>query len=341
MACCWVRRTLLVSLLIVALLASCSPEATPTLAPPVTTPIPPTAGPTGAIASASPTAGPQPTAAASQPAATPGAVTPTVQPEAVALVNDQPVLREDYEAQVAQAAAVLEKQQNLDPATEEGKAALKQLRRQILESLIDQVLIEQAAVRFGLAISEQQVEEELTRLIGDNVEQFQEWLESNGMTAERFREELRRQMLSASVQERVLGDTPQAVEQVHARHILLSSEAEAMEVLVKLHTGEGFGDLAKRYSQDKASSDDGGDLGYFPRGVMPIEIEAVAFALSPGQLSGIVQTDFGFHILEVLEKDPAREIPEEMLVTWRENVFLQWLRTQRSTATIEYLVAQD
>jgi parvulin-like peptidyl-prolyl isomerase len=265
--------------------------------------------------------------------------TPTAVVAAAALVNGQAIPVQEHEDQVSQAVAVLSESQNLDPQTEEGQAALLQLRRQILESLIEQALIEQAATREGISVSEQQVEEEMARLIGDNISQFEEWLTANGLSRETFKVQLQRQLLSAAFQEHLVGSLPLAVEQVHARHILVMSEAEAMDMLLRLRSGENFGTLAKQYSQDKASSDLGGDLGFFPRNVMPSELEAVAFALAPGQISGIVQTDFGYHIVEVVEKDPAREVPEEMLATWRQNHFLQWLDAQRSVAKVEYLIS--
>ncbi len=263
--------------------------------------------------------------------------TPTPAVAAAAWVNGQPILLSEYKAQVDQAVSVLGQQQSFDPNTAEGNAALLQLRRQILDALIDQALIEQAAVREGISISGAQAEEEMARLVGENVTQFEDWLQANGLTHETFKVQLQRQLLSAAFQEHRASSLPSAVEQVHARHILVMSEAKAMDVLLKLRSGESFATLAKQYSQDQASSNLGGDLGFFPRNVMPVEIEAVAFALAPGQVSGIVKTDFGYHIIEVVDKDPSREVPEEMLATWRQNNFLQWLEAHRSVAKIEYV----
>jgi len=267
--------------------------------------------------------------------------TPTPAVAAAAWVNGQPILLPEYEAQVEQAISVLGQQQSFDPNTVEGKAALLQLRRQILDALIDQALIEQAAAREGISISGAQAEEEMARLVGENVTQFEDWLQANSLTREAFMAQLQRQLLSAAFQEHMASSLPSAVEQVHARHILVMSEAKAMDILLKLRSGESFATLAKQYSQDQASSDLGGDLGFFPRNVMPLEIEAVAFALAPGQVSGIVKTDFGYHIIEVVEKAPSREVPEEMLATWRQNNFLQWLEAQRSVAKIEYVIPME
>jgi foldase protein PrsA len=315
---------------------SCGEQTTPT--PPPPPPATPTTAPT-AVETSVPVD--QPTATPATQTPTEQINTPTLAVAAAAVVNGQPIPLQDYEAQVALALDTLSQQQSFDPSTEEGNAALLQLRRQILDALIDQALIEQAAAREGISISEQQVEAEMTRLIGEDVAKFEEWLTANGLTRDSFKVQLEQQLLIAAFQEHVVGSLPPAVEQVRARHILVMSEAEAMDVLVKLRSGESFATLAKQYSQDKGSSDVGGDLGFFPRGVMPAEIEAVAFALSPGQTSGIVKTDFGYHIVEVVEKDPARNVPDEMLPAWRQNTFLRWLEAQRLAAEIEHLIPME
>jgi len=331
--------TILVVLLATLLLASCTGQTTrvvPTL--PANTP---TSVVTVAVTS---TWTPTPEQTAAPETHTPTTVeahTPTPAVAAAAWVNGQPILLSEYQTQVDQAVSVLGQQQSFDPNTAEGNAALLQLRRQILDALIDQALIEQAAVREGISISGAQAEEEMARLVGENVTQLEDWLQANGLTRETFKVQLQRQLLSAAFQEHMASSLPSAVEQVHARHILVMSEAEAMDLLLKLRSGESFATLAKQYSQDQASSDLGGDLGFFPRNVMPVEIEAVAFALAPGQVSGIVKTDFGYHIIDVVEKDPSREVPEEMLATWRQHNFLQWLEAQRSVAKIEYIILTE
>ena len=331
--------TLLVITLLAPILAvSCNKsQPTPTAALPtaVVTALP---TPTSASATAIvPTALPQQTAVPTSAAAPENTSAP--QANTAALVNNQRVPLQEYEAQVALAVSALSQEQNFDAQTEEGKAALLQLSRQILDSMIDQVLIEQAAAREGIVVPMEKVETEMTRLIGDNAIQFDDWLKANNMTRESFKAQLQRQLLSAAFQEYIVGSAAPQVEQVHARHILVTSEAEAMDILVKLRAGESFANLAKEYSQDRASKDLGGDLGFFPRGIMPEELEAVAFALSPGQVSGIVKSDFGCHIIEVVEQDPNRTVAEEMLAAWRQNKFTDWLAEERAAAKIEYLVS--
>ena len=102
-------------------------------------------------------------------------------------------------------------------------------------------------------------------------------------------------------------------EQVRASHILLKTEGKdeaavrkaAEDVLKKAKAGDDFAALAKKYSEDDSNKDKGGDLDYFGRGIMAKEFEDAAFALPPGQISDLVKTVFGFHIIKVVDKKAA------------------------------------
>jgi peptidyl-prolyl cis-trans isomerase D len=102
-------------------------------------------------------------------------------------------------------------------------------------------------------------------------------------------------------------------EQVRASHILFKTEGKddaavkktAEGVLARAKAGEDFAALAKKYSEDDANKDKGGDLDYFGRGTMAKEFEDAAFALAPGQISDLVKTQFGYHIIKVTDKKAA------------------------------------
>ena len=89
--------------------------------------------------------------------------------------------------------------------------------------------------------------------------------------------------------------------QVHAAHILVKEEAKAKELLAKINSGESFSDLAKKYSQCP-SGKKGGDLGWFGRGQMVKPFEDACFGNSKGTTVGPVKTDFGWHLIKVLEE---------------------------------------
>ena len=89
-------------------------------------------------------------------------------------------------------------------------------------------------------------------------------------------------------------------DKVHCAHILVKSESEAKVVLERLKKGEKFGRVARAVSRCP-SAKRGGDLGTFTRGKMVKEFENAAFALQKGQVSGVVKTKFGFHVIKRLE----------------------------------------
>jgi peptidyl-prolyl cis-trans isomerase D len=102
-------------------------------------------------------------------------------------------------------------------------------------------------------------------------------------------------------------------EQIRASHILLTTEgkddaavrAQAEQVLKEAKSGADFAALAKKYSQDESNAQQGGDLDYFTRGRMVPAFETAAFALAPGEMSDLVKTEFGYHIIKVTDRKPA------------------------------------
>lgn len=93
------------------------------------------------------------------------------------------------------------------------------------------------------------------------------------------------------------------VEEVHARHILVETEAQAKDIITKLNGGAKFDDLAKEFSKDKSNSASGGDLGYFAQTDMVKEFAEAAFALKPNDYTKTpVKTQFGFHVIQSLDK---------------------------------------
>ena len=89
--------------------------------------------------------------------------------------------------------------------------------------------------------------------------------------------------------------------EVRASHILVKTSQEAQDIQKRLSSGEKFEDLAKRFSKCP-SGKNGGDLGFFSKGMMVKEFEDAAFSLSPGQVSPPIKTQFGFHLIKVIEK---------------------------------------
>ena len=109
------------------------------------------------------------------------------------------------------------------------------------------------------------------------------------------------------------------IDEVTAKHILVKEENKAKDILADLNNGADFSDMAKEYSID-GSAESGGDLGTFGRGEMVPEFEKAAFALQPGEMSDIVKTEFGYHIILVTDKNQGMQTYEEAKETIRANL---------------------
>lgn len=270
-------------------------------------------------------------------ATTPAQPSPTPGEPLAALVNGQPIYLADYQKMLSEyEAALIGRGFDLD--TEEGQQMLAQAGRQVLDVMIEQVLIEQAAARENVVVTDGELDAIIQRDIeeGGGPEKFAAWLQANGWTEADYRERLRSQLLTSKMLERVTSSVPTTAEQVHARHILLATEAEAQSVLQQLLNGADFAALAQQYSLDEATKVNGGDMGFFPRGILLApEVEEAAFALQPGQISGVVASQFGYHIIQVLERVPDRPLSEDALGTLRDRAFRQWVDELWAAASIE------
>jgi len=319
------KRNLALCVLIALLLGGCATNPAPT--------------PTAPTAAASPLATPVPTVPAAP--ATVAAPANTPPGDVAATVNGVAIPMSTYKAQLQTAIASYSQQPGVDPNSPDGQAAIAALRTQVLDWLIDQAIIDQAAAQLGIHIDDAQVDAEVERIRNENPEGFDDWLKSNGFTEETFRLQTRSDLLGAAVRDQVTKDVGGKVEQVHVRQILVDTQEQARAVLDQLRAGTSFESLARRLSKDEASRDNGGDLGFVPKGVLAESVEQVAFALQPGQISDPVQSPFGWHIIQVLEHDPAREVSPEILTTLRQDAFMRWLDGERNKAQIQRFIAGE
>ena len=156
-----------------------------------------------------------------------------------------------------------------------------------------------------------------------------------------IRQDIENQILRRKLSEQITSAVAAHAEQVRARHILLPDETAAMAAQERLQRGESFAALAAELSTDSSNKDQGGDLGWFPRGAMVSEFEQAAFQLQPGQTSGPVKTSFGVHLIRVDERDAARELDPQQLQRARSDAFGKWLEKARDEHTIDRFVDAD
>jgi parvulin-like peptidyl-prolyl isomerase len=282
----------------------------------------------------------------------------------VAWVNGQVLTRAEFERELTRS---LELPDGSSAPTPDQLAAL---RRTVLQARLDRLLFVQEATKRGLEIPEADVEQRLQRVRADwPTDEFEALLSQRHQTLDELRAELRAQLVQerlfhelvyprvAVTEEEIRAELEahpelaQEPEQVHAAQIVVKELDEAKEIRAKLRDGAKFADLARERSLS-ADAKDGGDLGWFPRGVMPPQFDAVAFSLGAGQISDVVTTDYGFHIFKLLERRPARkkdlaavraEVERRLLRAKQEQAQTDFVTQLRSKADIrinENLVAQ-
>ena len=269
------------------------------------------------------------------------APTPTPPEALAAMVNGQHLFLADYEQRVAQYEEALF-DQGIDPNTEEGQGYLREARSDVLEGMIDTAIVEQEAPALGVTLTDDQLQAQVQSDIdtGGGEDAFEEWLQITGLTRDDYREMLREHMISQRVMEVVTADVGDTAEQVHVRHIMVESEEGALEIQTMLQEGADFVALARERSADLATKDNGGDLGWFPRGFVAVELENVAFGLQPGQISDIVRLGEGYHIIQLVEREAAYPLSPEMQLDLRLAIFDEWLAEKRNSATIERFVGE-
>jgi parvulin-like peptidyl-prolyl isomerase len=171
-------------------------------------------------------------------------------------------------------------------------------------------------------------------------QQYSEWLQTLtdqvGADETEYRSYIRAGVLRNKLREAIGNDVPRSAEQARARHILVATEEEAQQVIERLEAGEAFADLAQELSTDKGSGEVGGDLGFVPRNRFVAPVEEAIFSLPIGQISEPVESQFGWHIIEVLEREERELSPADYSLSQR-SAYDDWLTQARESAQIEDL----
>lgn len=319
-----------------ALLAALLATAVPVLAE--TPPAPP----------APPAETPPPPAAAPAPPE-PAALAPEKMPSVVAKVNGHEIKKDELLAQVKGVSG-----------TADGSLNAAYVR-QVLDTLIARTLFRQEALAQGLTVTDDEVKKEIDSLRGQfpSPDAFTKALAAEGMNEQQLLERARQEFLVQKYVETKVAskitvtdesvktfydqnqDQMKVPERLHLQHILVGVEptaspedkqkakAEADEVLAKLKSGGDFAALAKEHSDDSGSKEKAGDLSWIAQGQTVEPFEKAAFALKDQEVSGVVETRFGYHVIQRLETQAAGVVPFDH-VKERIRTFLKQRDTQQA-----------
>jgi parvulin-like peptidyl-prolyl isomerase len=261
--------------------------------------------------------------------------------------------------------------QYIDQQIQQIQSELVNIPTSTLDEMIDDQLVRQECARRGITVSTEEVQLKLEQQFGydrnpptpmptpitstevitttpeptiapvttaqygeRSASWFQAMSTASGFTEQGFRTLLEGSLYRQKLETILTSEVITTSEQVHARHILVQTKEEADAVLTRLNNGEAFAKVAADVSQDTSNKDDGGDLGWFPRGQMVTEFDDAVFALQPGQTSQAVQTQFGFHIIRVDEREANRPLDANALQNAQQQAISDWFTKQRAAQEV-------
>jgi peptidyl-prolyl cis-trans isomerase C len=315
-------------LLVISTSLACRKAPAPPAAATTTT----TSTTAAAATTAAPDAGAKPPAA--QPVEPVAKPMPAKLPDVLAKVNGEPIERWELENGLKR--VEMRAQSTVPP----------EKRDEVLRGVLDQlvayhVLVQESRAR-KIAVTDAEVDGQMSKVRQSfpTEDAFQKGIAAQGLTVDHLRRQTR---MSLEIEKIIESEVNSKVtvadadvdtfykqnierfkegESVHAAHILIAvpqtadaaqkqaGKAKAEEVLKQARAaGADFAKLAKESSQDPGSAPNGGDLGFFPKGQMTPAFEEAAFKLKPGAISDVVETPFGYHIIKVFERRPARTVP--------------------------------
>jgi peptidyl-prolyl cis-trans isomerase C len=265
------------------------------------------------------------TPSATQPTFTPSPEEPTAIPQpAAAVVNGEVIPLTWFEREVERflfAQSTVENE-DIDEQT---------AREIVLDDLIDQFLLAQAAREDGVVFSDENVQERLDAL--REAVNLDAWMTAWGYTLDELEESLRLQMLVAHQRDRIAESIPDVVEQVELRQVFAFTEAGANRALLNLNSGADFEDLAFEFSPDT-----GGYLGWVPRGYLLIPaVEEAVFNQQVGTYTEIIESEIGYHIVLVINREERSLTPDARLTLARQ-ALSAWLEDRHAASTIEVLI---
>ncbi len=253
----------------------------------------------------------------------------------VAKVDGETITKEEFDQifQIFKTQVEMKQGPDIWEKTYEGKKYIDLAKEQVLEQMIEDKIQMKKAEELNITVTEEEIDAEFDKFkkLFNSDEKFKEFLTGLKMEQEYFKDSIKKDLIKNRLKENMTANVQVTEEEiatfysthmdmfyrVKASHILLETEDEAKKILDRVKAGEDFNKLAKEYSIDPIAKENNGDLGYFRHGDMVEEFETAAFALKPGQVSEVVKSQHGYHIIKVEDKkiDKLEDVKDELRTT--------------------------
>jgi len=290
----------------------------------------------------------------------------------IAVVNDDVITLSDLNTSLQ---PFMERVKKI-PEEKKRKEVTAQARMAVMKQLIDRMLLDQEATRLKIGVTDDEVNGALEGLLkgkGISVEKFSETMAAQGLSLNEYKDEIRRGHIKRKVIERTVKSkvsvSEEEIGEYYAKHreeyegkeatriqqILIMKpkdagdnvhktlRAQAEAILKGLKEGESFDLMVGTHSQGPAAGS-GGDLGFVEKGMMFPEVDAMAFSLQKGEMSNVIESPVGFHIIKITDRrgagiKPIKEVREEIIAKIgnekMKKKFEEWLKELREKSLIE------
>ena len=284
---------------------------------------------------------------------------PETLPDVLARVDGDAVTKADFERFITQ--------MEMNAGQQVPKEQRNDVYRKALEQLITIKLLTHEVKSRNVEPDNQAVDEQMQKIRSQfpSEDEYKKALATRGVTPEKLREDmLNESRINKMMEVEAAGATPvtdaeirefyeknpgrfKQPESVRASHILIRAQPgdaaarkNALATIQQIHrqakAGKDFGDLARAHSAD-GSAERGGDLGFFTRDRMVPEFADAAFALKPGQVSDIVQTSYGYHVIKVMDRRPASDVPLAQVTPQVREYLTQQRQREKAEAFVKVL----
>jgi peptidyl-prolyl cis-trans isomerase C len=286
---------------------------------------------------------------------------PAQLPEVLARVNGEAVNKTEFDRAITALEA-----RNGGPVPAQQR---DRIVREVLDQIVSYKLLIQESRARKIVVEDSEVDARMKEIQGQfpSEDAFKQMLTSRKTTIDQVRADIRQdvtvqKLIASAIADKVAVKPEQITdffaknpdqfkqpERVRASHILITvpkgsdaaaktaARTKAADILKDVKAGKDFAALAKQHSQDPGSAQNGGDLGFFQQGQMVGPFNDVAFNLTPGQVSDLVETEFGFHIIKVAEKQSARAVPLDEVRPQLEQYLERMNREQQTDAFVNGL----
>ena len=273
--------------------------------------------------------------------------------DAIAVVDGNAIAKSEFDGLISQAKKSYKAQKR--PFPKVGTAEYNVLKNQAVQFLVQRAQFEQKADELNVEVSDKQVEDRLKQIkkqyFAGNQKRYEQQLKQQGLTDEQVRRDIRAQLVQEGIFKKVTEDVKVTDQQIEAyynknkaqygtpesrdvRHILVAKKALADQLYTQIKNGADFAKLAKKYSKDPGSKDQGGKLTV-SRGQTVEPFDKTAFLLPKDSVSRPVKTQYGYHIIQALSdvkpakttplKDVKASIKQQLLQTKKNEAMTKWV----------------